>query len=181
MKGRPIDGWEYEPLLDERPAHSGAEDESIGNKLVEDTESSARPADDDLKTARSDRQPEKDTASTGISADRQVPSITEDGQTQEEALGRSRRLMGDDFRTRMIGGGPDTGPGTISGPQGGEAFSVSTPLLLQPPLPSAVPDWSDGEAMPLIIIEKSSLPPTPTKTMSELLIHPDDVLQLRRL
>ena len=177
-KGRPIDGWEYEPLLDERPAHSGAEDESIGNKLVEDTESSARPADDELKTARSDRQPIKDTESTGISADRQVPSITEDGQTQEEALGRSRRLMGDDFRTRMIGGGPDTGPGTISGPQGGEAFSVSTPLLHQPPLPSEVPDWSDGEAMPLIIIEKSSLPPTPTKTMSELLIHPEDVLRM---
>ena len=178
LEGRPIVGWEYEPLLDERPAHSGAEDESIGNKLVGDTESSARPADDELKTARSDRQPGKDTASTGISADRQVPSITEDRQTQEEALGRSRRLMGDDFRTRMIGGGPDTGPGTISGPQGGEAFSVSTPLLHQPPLPSEVPDWSDGEAMPLIIIEKSSLPPTPTKTMSELLIHPDDVLHM---
>ena len=178
LKGRPIDGWEYEPLLDERPAHSGAEDESIGNKLVEDTESGTRPADDELRTAGSDRQPGKDTASTGISADRQVPSITEDGQTQEEALGRSRRLMGDDIRTRMIGGGPDTGPGTISGPQGGEAFSVSTPLLHQPPLPSEVPDWSDGEAMPLIIIEKSSLPPTPTKTMSELLIHPDDVLRV---
>ena len=178
LKGRPIDGWEYEPLLDERPAHSGAEDKSIGNKLVEDTESSARPADDKLKTARSDKQPVKDTESTGNSADRQVPSITEDGQTQEEALGQSRRLMGDDFRTRMIGGGPDTGLGTISGPQGGEAFSVSTPLLHQPPRPSEVPDWSDGEAMPLIIIEKSSLPPTPTKTMSELLIHPEDVLRM---
>ena len=83
LKGRPIDGWEYEPLLDERPAHSGAEDESIENKLVEDTESSARPADDELKTARSDKQPVKDTESTGNSADRQVPYITEDGQTQK--------------------------------------------------------------------------------------------------
>ena len=178
LKGRPIDGWEYEPLLDERPAHSGAEDESIGNKLVEDTESSARPADDELKTDRSDRQPGKDTASKGISVDRQVPSITEDGQTQEEAFGRFQRLMGDDVPTRMIGGGPDTGSGTISGPQGGEGFSVSTPLLHQPPLPSEVPDWSDGEAMPLIIIEKSSLPPTSTKTISGLLIHPDDVLRM---
>ena len=151
---------------------------TIGNNLVEDTESSARPADDELKTDRSDRQPGKDTETTGISADRRVPSITEDGQTQEEALGRSQRLLEDDFRTRMIGGGPDTGPVTISGRQGGEAFSVSTPLLHQPPLPSEVPDWSDGEAMPLIIIEKSSVPPTPTKTRSELLIHPDDVLRV---
>ena len=92
-------------MLDKRPAHSGAEDESIKNKLVEDTESSVRPADDELKTARSDKQPVKDTESTGNSVDRQVPSITEDGQTQEEALGRSQRLMGDDFRTRMIGEG----------------------------------------------------------------------------
>ena len=32
--------------------------------------------------------------------------------------------------------------------------------------------------MPLIIIEKSSLPPTPTKSISGLLIHPDDVLRM---
>ena len=153
-------------------------DDLIGNKLVEDAASSARPADDELKTARSDKQPGKDTETTGISNDRRAPSITEDGQTQEDALGRSRGLPEDDFRTRMIGGGPDTGSVTISGRQGGETFSVSTPLLHQPPLSSEVPDWSDGEAMPLIIIEKSSLPPTPTKTMSGLLIHPDDVLRV---
>ena len=158
LKGRPSDGLEYEPLLDEEPSHSGAGDDLIGNKLVEDAASSARPADDELKTARSDKQPGKDTETTGISNDRRAPSITEDGQTQEDALGRSRRLPEDDFRTRMIGGGPDTGPVTISGRQGGETFSVSTPLLHQPPLPSEVPDWSDGEAMPLIIIEKSSPP-----------------------
>ena len=80
LKGQVIDELEYEPLLDERPSHSGAGDESIGNNLVEDTESSARPADDELKTDRSDRQPGKDTETTGISADRRVPSITEDGQ-----------------------------------------------------------------------------------------------------
>ena len=32
--------------------------------------------------------------------------------------------------------------------------------------------------MPLIIIAKSSLPPTPTKTMTGILIHPDDVLRV---
>ena len=178
LKGRPIDGREYEPLINERPAHSGAEDESIGKKLVEDTESSTRPAAAGLKTARSDRQPGEDTASKRISDDRQVPSRTEDGQSQEEAFGRFRRLMEGDGPARMIGGGPDTGPGAISSPRGGEALSVSTPLLHQPPLPSEVPDWSDGEAMPLIIIEKSSLPPTPTKTINGLLIDSDDVLRM---
>ena len=91
LKGRPIDGWEFEPLIHERPAHSGAEDESIENKLVEDTESSARPADRELKTDRSDRQPGNDTTSTGNLVDRQVPSITEDGQTQEEPMIRRLR------------------------------------------------------------------------------------------
>ena len=95
LKGRPIDGWEFEPLIHERPAHSGAEDESIENKLVEDTESSTRPADRELTTDRSDRQPGNDTTSTGNLVDRQVPSITEDGQTQEEPSGRFRRLRWD--------------------------------------------------------------------------------------
>ena len=59
LKGRPSDGLEYEPLLDEGPSHSGAGDDLIGNKLVEDAASSARPADDELKTARSDKQRER--------------------------------------------------------------------------------------------------------------------------
>ena len=178
LKERPSNGLECEPLLDEGPSHSGAGDDLIGNKVVEDATSSARPADDELKTARSDKQPGKDTETTDISNDRRAPSITEVGQTQEDALGRSRCLPEDDFRTRMIGGGPDIGPVTIPGRQGGGTFSVSTPLLHQPPRPSEVPDWSEGEAMPLIIIEKSSLPPTPTKTMTGILIHPDDVLRV---
>ena len=56
-------------------------------------------ADDELKTARSDKQLGKDTETTDISNDRRAPSITEDGQTQEDALGRSQCLSEDDFRT----------------------------------------------------------------------------------
>ena len=178
LRGRPIDGWEYEPLIDERPAHSGAEEELIGEELVEYPESGTRPAAVGLRTARSDRLPVEDTASKRISGDRQVPSITEDGQSQEEVVARVRRLMEGDGPARMIGGGPDTGPGAISSPRGGEALSVPTSLLHQPPLPSEVPDWSDGEAMPLIIIEKSSVPPTPTKSIDGLLVDSDDVLRL---
>ena len=97
LQGRPSDGLDYEPLLDEGPSHSGAGDDLIGNKVVEDAASSARPADDELKTAWSDKQPGKDTETTDISHDRRAPSITEDGQTQEDALGRSRCLPGGRF------------------------------------------------------------------------------------
>ena len=89
----------------------------------------------------------------------QVLPITKEVQSQEEGCDiqpNIRRLEEGDGTALMTGGGPDTGPGTMSGPRRGEAFSVPAPQLHQPPPPSEVPDWSDGEAMPLIIIENSS-------------------------
>ena len=127
---------------------------------------------------RSERQPGEDTASKRILRDGRVPPITEEGQSQEEGNDQVRRLEEGDGTTRMTGGGPDAGPGTMSGTRRGEALSVPAPQLHLPPPPSEVPDWSDGEAMPLIIIEASSVPPTPTKTIDGLLIDSDGVLRL---
>ena len=95
-----------------------------------------------------------------------MPPITEEGQSQEEGNDHVRRLEEGNGTTRMTGGGPDTGPGTMSGPRRGEALSVPAPQLHLPPPPSEVPDWSDGEAMPLIIIETSSVPPGAVITKS---------------
>ena len=178
LKGRPVDGWEYEPLNDERPAHSGAKDEMFDEGPVDHPQSGTRPVGVRIKTPRSERQPGEDTASKRILRDGQVPPITEEGQSQEEGNDHVRRLEEGDGTTRMTGGGPDTGPGTMSGPRRGEALSVPAPQLHLPPPPSEVPDWSDGEAMPLIIIETSSVPPTPTKTIDGLLVDSDDVLRL---
>ena len=108
----------------------------------------------------------------------QVLPITKEVQSQEEGNDHVRRLEEGDGTTRMTGGGPDTGPGTMSGTQRGEALSVHAPQLHLPPPPSEELDWSDGEAMPLIIIEISSVPPTPTKTIDGLLVDSDDVLRL---
>ena len=108
----------------------------------------------------------------------QVLPITKEVQSQEEGNDHVRRLEEGDGTTRMTGGGPETGPGTMSGTRRGEAFSVPAPQLHLPPPPSEVLDWSDGEAMPLIIIEFSSVPPTPTKTIDGLLVDSDDVLRL---
>ena len=111
----------------------------------------------------------------------QVLPITKEVQSQEEGCDNQpnmRRLEEGDGTALMTGGGPDTGPGTMLGPRRGEALSVPAPQLHQPPPPSEVPDWSDGEAMPLIIIENSSVPPTPTKTIDGLLVDSDDVLRL---
>ena len=61
-------------------------------------------------------------------------------------------------------------------PQGGEAESEPVPQLHQAPPPSEVPDWSDGEAMPLIIIDNTSEMPAPTKTTEGLLTDSDKML-----
>ena len=178
LTGRPVAGWEYEPLNDERPAHSGAQDEMSDEEPVDHPQSGTRPVGVRIKTPRSERQPGEDTASKRIFGDGRGPPITEEGPSQEEGNDQVRRLEEGDGTTRMTGGGPDAGPGTMSGTRRGEALSVPAPQLHLPPPPSEVPDWSDGEAMPLIIIETSSVPPTPTKPIDGLLVDSDGVLRL---
>ena len=191
LKGRPVDGWEYEPLNNEQPADSGAKDEMFEEWPVDHPKPEIRPVGVRTKAPRSERQPVDDTASERISrngpvadsriAIGQVPPITKEVQSQEEGCDNQtiiRRLEDGDGTVLMTGGGPDAGPETMLGPRGGEALSEPAPQLHQPPPPSEVPDWSDGEAMPLIIIENSSVPPAPMKTIDGLLVDSDDVLPL---
>ena len=118
LKGQPVDGWEYEPLNNERPAHSGAKDEMFGKGPVDYPQSGTRPVGVRMKAPRSERQPGEDTASKRISRHGQVPPITEEGQSQEEGCDHQpnvRCLEEGDGTALMTGGGPDTGPGTMSG------------------------------------------------------------------
>ena len=191
LKGRPVDGWEYEPLNNERPADSGAEDEMFEEWPVDNPKPGARPVGVRTEAPRSEKQPVDDTASEQISrngpvADPRiaigpVPPKTKAVQSQKEGCVNQtnvRRLEDGDGTVPMTGGGPDIGPVTMLSPQGGEALPEPAPQLHQPPPPSEVPDWSDGEAMPLIIIENSSVMPAPTKTIEGLLVDSDDVLPL---
>ena len=75
-----------------------------------------------------------------------------------------RRPADDEKPVPTTDGRPATDPQTIIRPEGGEAETEAVPLLHEAPPPSAVPDWSDGEAMPLIIIDNNSEMPAPTKT-----------------
>ena len=151
----------------------------------------ARPVGVRTEAPRSEKQPVDDTASEQISrngpvADPRiaigpVPPRMKEVQSQKEGRDNKtnvRRLEDGDGTVPMTGGGPDTVPVTLSSPQGGEALSEPAPHLHQPPPPSEVPDWSDGEAMPLIIIENYSVMPTPTKTIEGLLVNSDNVLRL---
>ena len=156
---------------------------------VDNPKPGVRPVGVKTEAPRSEKQPVDDTASERISrngpvadariAIGRVPPMTKDVQSQKEGCDNQtnvRRLKDGDGTVPMTGGGPDTGPVTMLGPQGGEALSEPAPQLHQPPPPSAVPDWSDGEAMPLIIVENSSVVPAPTKPIEGLLVDSDDVL-----
>ena len=191
LKGRPVDGWEYEPLNRERPADSGAKDGVFEEWPVDNPKPRARPVGVRTEAPRSEMQPVDDTSSEWMSrngpvADPRiaigpVPPITNELKSQDEGCANQtsiRRLDGGDGTVPTTGGGPDTGPKTILSPQGGEAISEPAPQLHQAPPPSEVPDWSDGEAMPLIIIDNSPVMPAPTKTIKGLLVDSDDMLPL---
>ena len=158
LKGRPVDGWEYELLDNERPADSGAKDEMFEEWPVDHPKPRIRPVGVRTKAPRSERQPVEDTASERISrngpvadsriAIGQVPPIMKEVQSQEAGCDHQtviRRLEDGDGTVLMTGGGPDAGPEMMLGPRGGEALSESAPQRHQPPPPSEVPDWSDGE------------------------------------
>ena len=53
-------------------------------------------------------------------------------------------------------GRPAAGPKMIIRPKEGEVDPEAVPLPHKAPPPSEVPEWSDGEVMPLIIIEHNS-------------------------
>ena len=56
----------------------------------------------------------------------------------------------------MTDGRLAAGPKTIIRPKEGAVDQEAVPLLHKAPPPSEVPEWSDGEVMPLIIIEHNS-------------------------
>ena len=90
----------------------------------------------------------------------------------------TRRLVKDDEPALMSEGGSDAETGSKTGPPQGEALSQPVRQLHRPPPPSEVPDWSDGEGMPLIIIENPSVPSTPRKAVDGLLVSSEDVVQV---
>ena len=63
LKGRPVDGWEYEPLNKEWPADSGAKDGVFEEWPVDNPKPGARPVGVRTEAPRSEMQPVDDTAS----------------------------------------------------------------------------------------------------------------------
>ena len=70
-------------------------------------------------------------------------------------------------------GGLAAGPNTMIGPKEGTVDQETVTLPYKAPPPSDVPEWSNGEMMPLIIIEHKSEEETPKMTDGRVPVSSD--------
>ena len=131
LKGWPVDVLAYEPTPRERPV-----DDEAYEPMPE-----GRPVDD--PTLR--RRPSDEAAHEPTLRERPVdnPNLRE-------------RPVDDQESGPMTSGGPADGPKSGPRPKETPVDPKTVPLLYKPPPPSDLPEWSDSEVMPLIIIENSS-------------------------
>ena len=189
LKGRPADGWEYEPLHRVRPAGYKAknvvtEERPDGNqgpmgKLMDtrtqEPRSGAMPGNDEAY----EPMPRKGPIAILGSVIGPVKPMIYDVTPRDEGIdnqSNKSRPADDETSVPTPDGRSDTGPKTLLSPKEGEAETDAVSLLREAPPPSEVPDWSEGEAMPLIIIDNSSEMPVPTKTNEGLLTESDNLL-----
>ena len=189
LKGRPVDGWEYEPLQRVRPVGSKAKDVVPEERPVDNPKPMGRPVDVRAEEPRSRATPVDDDAyesmpRNGPIADPRIaigpvkPVMYELLPWDEGCDNQSnmRRPVDGEKSTPTTDGRPATGPKTLIRPKGGEAETEAVPLLHKAPPPSELLDWSDGEVMPLIIIDNNSEMLAPTKTDEWLLADSDNML-----
>ena len=189
LKGRPVDGWEYEPLQRVQPAGCKTKDVVPEELPVDNPKPMGKPVDVRAEKPRSGATPGDEEAyelmpRNGPIADPRIaigpvkPIMYELTPRDEGGDNQSnmRRPADGEKSVPMTDGRPATGPQTIIRPKGGEAETEAVPLLHEAPPPSEVPDWSDGEAMPLIIIDNNSEMLAPTKTDERLLADSDNLL-----
>ena len=160
LKGRPADGWEYEPLQRVRPAGSKAKDVVPEERPVDNPKPMGKLVDLRTQEPRSGVTPGDDEAyepmpRNGPIADARIaigpvkPMMYEVTPRDEgdDNQSNERRPADDEKSVPTTDGRTATGPQTIIRPKGGEAETEAVPLLHEAPPPSEVPDWSDGEAI----------------------------------
>ena len=186
LKERPVDGWEYEPFYRVRPAgykvktvvpeerpddNQGPRGKPI-NTRTQKPRSEATPDNDETH----DPMPRKGPIAISGSVIGPVKPMRYDVTPRDEGddnQSNKSRPADDETEIPTPDERPDTGLQTLLSPKGGEDETEAVLLPREAPPPSEVPDWSEGEAMPLIIIENSSEMPAPTKTNEGLLTESD--------
>ena len=186
LKERPVDGWEYEPLYRVRPAGCKVKTAVPEERPDDNQGPMGKPISTRTQKPRSEATPDNDEtyepmprkgpiAISGSVIGPVKPmryDVTPRDEGDDNQSNKSRPAD-DETAIPTPDGRPDTGLKTLLSPKGGEDETEAVLLPREAPPPSEVPDWSEGEAMPLIIIENSSEMPVPTKTNEGLLTESD--------
>ena len=154
-KGRPVDEGAYEPMPEGRPvADLKLMDGPVDEAAYKPT-SSERPVDEEAYEPMPEGRPVADPKLMG----RPVDGAAYEPMTRERPVENPtlRERPADDQESGpMTGGGPADGAKTEPRPKERPVDPETVPLMYKPPPPSELPEWSDSEVMPLIIIEHNS-------------------------
>ena len=151
----PVDDEAYEPMSEGRPVI----DPRLMGRLVD--KKAYKPTPNEKLVNR----PVDEAAYEPTPRERPV-----DNQTLME------RLADGEESIPMTGGGPADGPKTEPRPKERPVDPETVPLMYKAPPPSDLPEWSDSEVMPLIIIENNSGVAIPRTTDGLLPVGSDILL-----
>ena len=165
LQGRPVDGSGYEPMPEERP---------VANPTI-----LGRPVDEKVEEPPSGGTPVNNEAYEPWPV-RPVNVMAYESTPRDERYDTQtliRRPADGDKSLPTTDGRPAAGPNMIIRPKEGEVDPEAVPLLHKAPPPSEVPEWSDGEVMPLIIIENNLSGVNPKTTDGWISVR-SDILEM---
>ena len=190
---RPVDIPAYEPTPRERPA----DDPTLRGRPVDDTKSEPtpreRPVDVPVYEPTPRKRPVDVPAYEPMPRERPVDvpvyeptprerpvDIPAYEPTPQERPADDPTLRGrpvDDTKSEpTTSGRPADGPKSEPTPKERPVYPKTVPLMYKPPPPSDLPEWSDSEVMPLIIIENSLVVEKPRTTDGLLLVGSEILL-----
>ena len=169
LKGRPVDGLGYEPMPRERPVGTEAYEPMPEERPVANPKLMGRPVDEKVQEPTPGEMPVDDEAYEPMPESRPVADprlvirpvdVVAYEPTPLDVLVDNQTLMrrpaDGEKSIPMTDGRQAAGPKTVIRPKEGSVDPEAVPLLHKAPPLSELPEWSDEEVMPLIIIEHNS-------------------------
>ena len=169
---RPVGAGTFELMLEERPVADLKFTGRPVDEKVEEPPPGEKPTGDETQGPFTDYRPVADPRLPIRPVDvvafepmpRNVPVDNESILRRPADGGRSHPITD---------GGLAAGPNTMIGPKEGTVDQQTVNLPYKAPPPSDVPEWSNGEVMPLIIIEHKSEEETPKMTDGRVPVSSD--------
>ena len=185
-KGRLVDGVGNGPTHRERPVGTETYELMLEERPVTDLKLTGRPVDEKVEEPPPGETPTGDETQEQFTENRPVTDprlpirpvdvvafepTPRDVPVDNQSI--LRRPADSEKSHPITDGGLATGPKTMIRPKEGTVDQETVTLPYKAPPPSEVPEWSNGEVMPLIIIEHKSEVETPKMTDGRVPVSSD--------